>query len=94
MLESRSTTQRLKLATANVIAAIIMGFVTWKVAAWGFSYLHVAAETYTEGSFRVQGSVRSGWAIPVATFLVAGFAALLTIGALGNAVYLTFRRQD
>jgi hypothetical protein len=94
MPETRSTSQRLQLAAINIFGAIIMGFVAWKVAAWGFSYLGAAAETYSEGSFRTRGSVRSGWMIPAATFLVAGFAALLTIGAIGNAAYLTFRRQD
>ncbi|HYD01170.1 MAG TPA: hypothetical protein VEB22_08085 [Phycisphaerales bacterium] len=95
MPESRTTTQRLQLAFANLAGAVVLAFIAWKAAEWGFAYLAAAGETYSElTSPRGRQTVAAGWMLPVAIFLIAGFAALLGLAAVANAGYLAFRRED
>lgn len=89
MPESRTTAQRLQLAAVNLVGAIIMAFIAWKAAAWALEFIAVAQDA--GGSPRTQ---RRFATIPVAVFIVAGFAALLSLATLANAVYLGLHRKD
>ena len=88
MPESRSTTQRLQLAAVNLAGAFVLAFIAWKAAAWALDFTAAARES------GVPVTTTRIDAVPIAIYLVAGFAALLAIAAIGNAAYLTFRRQD
>ncbi len=89
MPESRTTSQRLQLATVNFVGALVLAFIAWKAAAWGLDFMTAAASDSTLPTGR-----RPLGTVPIAIFLVAGFAALLAVAAIANAGYLAFRRQD
>jgi hypothetical protein len=88
MPETRTTSQRLQLAAVNFAGALVLAFIAWKAAAWAFDFIAAANDS---GLSAGRGRVGT---VPVAIFLVAGFAALLALGAIANAAYLTFRRED
>jgi len=95
MSEARTTSQRLQLAAANIAAALVLAFIAWKAGEWGLGYIAAANETYAQmTTTRGRGTADSGWMLPAAIFLIAGFAAFLGLAALANAAFLTFRRQD
>lgn len=89
MPESRTTSQRFQLAFVNFVGAIVLAFIAWKAAAWGFDFMAASSADNALTTGR-----RPLATVPIAIFLVAGFAALLALAAIANAGYLAFRRQD
>ncbi len=88
MPEFRSPTQRLQLALVNLVGALTLAFIAWKAAAWAIDFTSAASESGVPvTSTRID-------TLPIAIFLVAGFAAILAVAALANAGYLAFRKHD